>query len=121
MWRYQQSTGELRDSDGALVATGYAGVGADKNKPESEGIANRGPIPRGLYRIGRQRDTESHGPIVMRLTPSVDNEMFQRAGFLIHGDSIVMPGAASQGCIILPRTIRLEIAASPDRDLEVIA
>ena len=39
----------------------------------------------------------------MPLIPSPTNEMFGRSEFLIHGDSLEHPGAASEGCIILPR------------------
>jgi hypothetical protein len=46
--------------------------------------------------------------------------MFGRSGFLIHGDSIIRPGTASRGCIILAREIREQIAASGDADLEVV-
>lgn len=45
--------------------------------------------------------------------------MCGRSGFLIHGDSIAHTGQASHGCIILPRSVREQIAASGDDELEV--
>jgi hypothetical protein len=53
----------------------------------------------------------------MRLTP-VGHDAFGRDGFLIHGDNLTHD--ASTGCIILPPEIRDMIAASEDRDLEVV-
>ena len=48
----------------------------------------------------------------MALTPAPDTNTFGRDSFLIHGDSSEHPGAASRGCIILPRNIRDQIAAA---------
>jgi hypothetical protein len=47
--------------------------------------------------------------------------MFGRFGFFIHGDSILNPGWASDGCVILGRMVRQRIAASGDPLLEVVA
>ena len=151
-WKYCQSTGQLYH-EGELIATGYSGHGDGKNCSAMQDKHNVGPLPRGVYAIGKPHDTTSHGPFVMALmpfgpppewNPSEEERaeydrlnqpehlagilsgalakfswMFGRDGFLIHGDSIVHTGQASQGCIILPRSIREQIAASEDDELEV--
>ena len=55
----------------------------------------------------------------MTLTP-VGHTANGRTNFLIHGDSTNHPGDASEGCIVLSRTIRQAIAVSGDTDLEVV-
>lgn len=120
MWIYRQSTGDLSHGE-ELVASGYSGNGPSKNNPADQGIVDHGPIPQGLYQIYRPRDTEDHGPFVLPLEPHLENNMFGRGGFLIHGDSITNPGTASEGCIILGRAIRERIAESGDNTLQVIA
>src|ERR1035437_2005502 len=104
-WTYEQATGKLLH-DGDLVATGYSGAGGGKNNPTTQDVHNVGPIPIGHYTIEAPVDTVTHGPYVLRLEPDLANEMFGRAGFLIHGDSVVHPGTASEGCIIQARTVR---------------
>lgn len=118
-WDYEQSSGQL-SKDGVQVAVGYSGAGEGKNNPAMQSVPNVGPIPLGSYTAGDPYDTMTHGPFVLRLTPSPANDMFGRAGFLIHGDSVVAPGTASEGCIILDRAVREQIAASADRDVEVV-
>ncbi len=93
-----------------------------KNDPASQKLHNQGPIPQGKYNIGPVRlQTETHGPFVLPLIPDPANEMFGRAGFLIHADSIKAPGTASEGCIILPRDVRKAIIQAADYDLLVVA
>ena len=107
---------------GGLLAIGYSGApGIGKNNPVQQDVEDVGPIPQGLYRIQAPVDTVTHGPYVLPLTPDPANEMFGRAGFLIHGDSVVDPGTASKGCIILPRFARQRIWESPDHVLTVVA
>jgi hypothetical protein len=62
------------------------------------------------------------GPLVMRLTPDPGNEMFNRGGFLMHGDLVTEVGLrlASLGCIIEPHATRLAVANSKDFYLQVI-
>lgn len=84
-------------------------------------VHNVGPIPAGNYFIQKPEDTVTHGPYVLPLVPYSSNEMFGRSGFLIHGDSVVNPGTASEGCIILSRDVREKIWASTDHGLTVIA
>ncbi|AVJ16440.1 DUF2778 domain-containing protein [Serratia sp. JUb9] len=119
-WVYQQSTGKL-SRNGKLVSIGYAGADKGKNNPELQNVTNVGPLPRGKYIItGRPFHHPTTGKYSIRLQPCPSNEMFGRAGFLIHGDSIARPGTASTGCIIMPLRTRQEIWASNDRYLEVI-
>lgn len=124
MWTYEQRTGHLYDATGELVATGYSGFGPGKNAPAWQDHHDVGPIPCGTYTIGEPECVTvagSHGPFVLRLSPFASNAMFDRAGFLIHGDSGSHPGSASHGCIILPRPIRERIADSGDHFLTVEA
>ena len=119
MWTYDQRSGAL-GKDGQRVATGYSGFGQGKNNPELENIHDVGPIPKGVYGIGPPHDTPTHGPHALALTPEPGTNTFGRDGFLIHGDSVQNPGTASHGCIILPRTVRDQIAASGDRQIQVV-
>jgi hypothetical protein len=121
MWRYEQVTGRMLDSAGELVAVGYAGKGVGKNNPALQDQHNLGPLPQGMYSILAPVDTRTHGPYVLWLLPAAMNEMFGRSGFGIHGDSVVEPGTASDGCIILPHAARVQIGESGDRALEVVA
>ena len=119
-WRYEQRTGRMYGPDGSLAGTGYSGAGYCKNIPETQSMHNQGPIPRGIYHIGKPQDTVTHGPFVLPLTPDPSNQMFGRYGFLIHGDSVVHPGTASEGCIIMSKDVRQAIAISGDTDLQVV-
>lgn len=119
MWIFEQKTGRLLH-DETYVATGYAGFGEGKNNPALEQVHNVGPLPKGNYTIGMARDTHDHGPCVLPLTPDPKNEMYGRAGFLIHGDSIPNPGTASHGCMIFARPVRNKISESEDRELQVV-
>ena len=122
MFTYEQSTGRFLDSSGNLLAEGYSGKGGGKNNPAMERVPDVGPIPAGLYHINPPIDTIEHGPFVLTLIPNEWNEMFDRGGFLIHGDSVEHPGEASEGCIVLPRPARERIAESlaGDNLLQVI-
>lgn len=124
-WLYEQATGHLYESDGQLIGTGYSGGNCGKtpegkNNPAMQKIPNVGPIPRGFYRIGTPQDTITHGPYVLHLDPMPTNEMFGRSGFLMHGDSVVHPGIASEGCIIMDRDVRGRVWVSQDQWLQVI-
>jgi hypothetical protein len=119
-WTYQQSTGLLENADRSMVATGYSGHGEGKNNPAMQDRHNIGPIPQGLYRVGNLQQTAQHGPDVRALDPHPENRMFGRGGFMVHGDSIVNPGEASEGCIIMPKSIRVSWLAAGDV-IEVVA
>ena len=128
-WIYEQRTGRLLHL-GELVATGYSGwddgdgvaePGEGKNDPARQHVRGKGPIPRGSYMVnGPPFQHPKCGAYCLRLVPAPDNEMFGRAGFLVHGDSRVKPGTASEGCIIVHRTARERIWRSGDRYVEVI-
>ena len=107
-WIYQQVSGTLYSADGEMVYTGYSGHGDGLNNPAYENVPDVGPIPRGSFVIGTPHDSETHGPVVLPLTPMESTETFGREGFLMHGDEVEHPGQhlASHGCIIMPRTIR---------------
>lgn len=115
-WVYSQSTGRLT-RNGQTVATGYSGAGSGRNNGQVEAQRNVGPIPRGLYTIGPARDTSTHGPHAMTLTPDGHNAR-GRDGFMIHGDNTRHD--ASTGCVILPRDVREQISNSRDNELEVV-
>ena len=82
-------------------------------------IQDIGPIPRGRYTIGSATDHPS--PFTLSLTPDPANDMCGRSGFLIHGDSVQLPGWASQGCIVIADPlIRKKIAESGIDQLSVV-
>jgi len=121
---YSQSTGlfSIEDFDGnvAALGRGYSGHGADRDNPDSEIIAGRGPIPRGVWKI---HDPVHHirlGPLAFYLEP-VGHDAHWRTEFFIHGDNSRGDRSASTGCIILERRVREAIAAlSSIRVLDVI-
>lgn len=119
-WLFEQTTGWMISQTGARLAQGYSGAGAGKNNPAYENVEDVGVIPAGTYTINAPIDSPTHGPYAMPLVPSPANEMFGRSEFLIHGDSLEHPGAASEGCIILPRFARERIWESLDHQLVVV-
>ena len=126
MWTYIQKTGELLH-DGLHIAFGYSGYDDPetelhgKNSPELQNVEEVGPVPVGKFTIGPPHDTLTHGPFVLPLTPDPANEMFGRSGFLMHGDSVIDPGSASRGCIVMSRQVRKRVAESGDKLLQVIS
>ena len=66
---YSQKTGKLT-LDGKEVGKGYSGHGDGKNNPEKEKMKNVGPIPAGVWTIGKAFKHDSKGLTVMRFTPS---------------------------------------------------
>lgn len=119
MWIYSQRLGELSHDD-ELVAYGYSGAGEHKNRPESQHLKQLGPLPQGIYTIGRPYDSKLRGPFCLPLTPDPKNQMFGRSAFLMHGDSKKAPGSASKGCIILARHVRERVWKSGDNTLKVV-
>jgi len=115
MFTYSQTSGML-DHDGALAGTGYSGHAEGRNNPAMQSVHNIGPIPQGLYAIGPPFDTATHGPHVMALTP-VGHDALGRSGFLMHGDNVKHD--ASEGCIIMLRTVRDLVSNSGDKQLTV--
>ena len=119
MMTYSQGSGLFTFADGSM-AHGYSGNGQWKNDPHSQDVKGHGPLPRGLYTIGEAIVHPHLGSVAMPLSPHPDNDMFGRGSFYIHGDSVAHPGAASEGCIILPHDVRLRISQGEDRTLKVV-
>ena len=117
-WQWDQSAGVL-SRDGAVVAHGYSGRDLGKNNPAMQAATGVGPIPAGRWRIVRLYDSANFGPCALELAPAAGTDTLGRSAFRIHGDSLAYPGAASHGCIILPRPVREAIWRSGDRALEV--
>ena len=124
-WLYEQVSGRLLDPNGDIAATGYAGGNAgknmdDRNNPDMQDRPNIGPLPVGKYTLGKPVLQSHLGQFAIPLIPSPENEMFGRSAFYIHGDSIRNPGKASEGCIIVSRSVRERMWASDDHDLTVV-
>ena len=119
MFTYSQSTGHFCHDD-LLLCEGYSGFGIGKNNPSEQSVKKVGPIPVGSYQISTPFDSVDFGPICFYLAPDKSNVMYDRSGFLIHGDSIKNPGNASHGCIVLQHSTRSVIAAINPRRLLVI-
>lgn len=116
VWTYKQSTGEMFH-DGVLVGQGYSGVLTNKNNPDRQHVRGMGPLPRGTYRIGST--TASKGPMTIELHQT-SGDSFGRSLFRIHGERTHGPlGFASEGCIILPPSVRHQIRGSSE-SLEVV-
>ncbi|MEQ4531313.1 MAG: tlde1 domain-containing protein [Mixta sp.] len=96
----------------------YAGAPGYKDNPDFQCEINKGPLPRGKYRIGPPiAKHPTAGRFVLRLTPYKENAMCGRSGFLIHGDN--GKGTASNGCIVMAFENRQKIATSQDKELIV--
>ena len=117
-WVYSQRTGEI-SNNGIVIGRGYSGLGLGKNNPHMQNVGFTGPIPRGVYCIGRVYHSIGKGPITMKLIP-IGHSALGRTLFRIHGDNQKMNFTASEGCIILSRPIREKIANSGDTRLEVV-
>ncbi len=112
----------MTDPNGNVVATGYSGHNGGINDPSQQSVPNVGPLPQGSYTIGPPHTPIDHlGPNALPLYPDPANEMFGRFGFFIHGDNAAANFTASDGCIIMPPTIRQSIVDSGDTALSVIA
>lgn len=118
-WKYKQSTGELF-KDGKLVETGYSGALTCKNNPDRENVRGMGPIPQGTWKIGSTGT--SRGPLTITLIHvsgnSYDRDMrsFRMHGEKAHG----IPGFASEGCIIMYASTRLQVSKDHGALLEVV-
>lgn len=120
---YEQASGRMFLVTAAgpeIVGSGYSGSSREggRNDPAKQCVEDVGPLPRGLYAIGRPRLGPS--PFSLPLVPSPTNLMCGRGGFYVHGDSLAAPGGASHGCIILDLPVRRRIAAAPTHILRVV-
>jgi len=102
--QYYQASGEFYIS-GKYIETGYAGAPDYINKPEAQCLVNRGPLPRGRYKMTYEGTYKTVHTI--RLTPMPGTDMCGRDGMLIHGGNVSR--TSSQGCIILTRETREKI------------
>jgi len=123
---FEIRTGQMLDADGKLIATGYAGGACGQypdavNNPAMCDRHGIGPLPPGLYRMGQPVDHSTLGPFAIPLTPDPSNQMYGRADFYVHGDAVGHPGAASDGCIIMPREVRELLNQSQDREIRVVS
>lgn len=124
---YRQCNGEfliLEVDDGGQErvvydARGYAGRHDGRNRAELEDVRNVGPLPRGRYSV-EVAEHRRFRPPAFRLSPFPQNLMHGRSGFWIHGDSMVSPGNASSGCIVLDRPAREAVAYYEVSTLEVV-
>jgi hypothetical protein len=117
MFIYEQETGRFYHAK--LLSIGYAGHGEGINNGSLQHKRDVGPIPAGDWKIGANPIS---APTVTTLTlePEPATKTFGRSGFLIHGDSAGGTKAASRGCIVLPRHVRLQVAGATDKRLLVI-
>ena len=120
MWTYKQSTGEILDASGVVVGRGWAGQREGKNNPSLQHVHNVGPLPKGIYSIGKPYDSPHTGLYTMALTPDPSNEMFGRSEFRIHGAAYTNPELSSDGCIIQIHPVRQAIWESNDHDIQVV-
>jgi Protein of unknown function (DUF2778) len=125
MWTFESSTGKWFNPAGQFVVKGYAGGNCGKNpeginNPSMQNVHNIGPLPEGMYTLGKLL-LESHlGKYAIELLPDADNQMFGRADFYCHGDTDPA-GRASEGCIILPHDNRVALWTSSDKRVKVVA
>lgn len=119
-WLYESSSGWL-SRKGSRLARGYSGAPGAVNDPAQQSLHDAGPIPEGIWMMGEPRDTVEHGPFAIPLVAMAGTETFGRSDFMVHGDSKEHPGAASKGCIIMPRFARERLVESGEKLLEVRA
>jgi len=121
-WRYQISTHTLTGPSGTTVSTdGWAGHGEGLNNVAMQDVKNVGPLPVGWYTFEEPHDSPHTGPYTMNLTPDAGNEMHDRGDFRCHGAAFEHPELSSDGCMIQPKPVRVNIWTSGNRRLEVIA
>lgn len=114
-FRYRISTGifVLEDDGGnkCFIGQGYSGAVGHQNKPQSQGLVAKGPIPRGLWQLGSAFKHARLGEVAIPIWPKSQETALGRSGFYIHGDNQRADGTASSGCIILNRKSRDYIEA----------
>lgn len=117
-WVYNVKTKKFTLNREYMFEARYAGAPGYKDNPEHECLVNKGPLPRGRYRIvGVPFTHKKAGRYTLRLEPDAHNKMCGRAGFLIHGDSKKDPGTASNGCIVVDFGFRQKIWDSNDKEI----
>ena len=110
---YNVSTGviQLVDPQAGVkgLGVGYSGHGSFINDPSREAEAGLGPIPVGVWKMGRAVHHQNLGPAAIPLSPFGHNAR-GRTEFFIHGDNGRGDRSASRGCIVLPRYCRTILA-----------
>lgn len=111
---YSQGTGQLKDSDGKVLTTGYAGRGKGVNNPGMQDKPYVGPIPKGKYVAGDPVDKPNTGKYSIPLIPDEDTrQSFPKDrdpdSFYMHGDNRKRDQSASHGCPIIEPSIRKKI------------
>lgn len=119
VWTYHQRTGELW-RNGAKVATGYSGNGQGLNNPDMENVRAIGPIPKGRWQMDGVYNSAKVGPYAIILDPVSGTETFGRSAFRVHGDNSKGNRSASNGCIIMPRSVREMMWQFKDHILDVV-
>lgn len=115
-WTYNVMLKTFKHNGNYKFKALYAGAPGYKDNPEYECLSNKGPLPRGKYKIvGFPFKHKKAGLFTLRLEPDRGNSMCGRDGFLIHGDNQKEPGTASNSCIVLPRRFRENIWGSNDK------
>lgn len=107
MWTYQQ-TGHLITPGGQPSEhRWYSGYGDHANKPQDEGMAGMGPLPRGTYRLSKLiAHPTSLGPVAIHLIPDAPtyNRIIQLGrspmSFFIHDGDVAHDMLASEGCLV---------------------
>ncbi len=126
-WQYSIPTGTLTDPNGVREAVGYSGHPPHINDAAAIGMEAIGPCPPGSYTIGPPHDSPKTGPYTLTLTPDTPTAAYiaslgrDPASFRVHGDVIGHAGEqiASDGCLIFPLPVRMEMWESSDHSLIV--
>lgn len=124
MWVYNQTSGRLYNDTvkrEAAYSLGYAGLGAGKNNPDLADRFNVGPLPVGVYRIGKPYDSPHTGLFTVPLDPLPENDMLGRGDFKVHGENAEHPGESSNGCIVINRPARERLALDAGKLLAVVS
>ncbi len=120
-WRYEITSGQWFRPDGSPFAFGHCGHGDAMNDPSRVREKGVGPIPPGLYWLTQPRAHPRFAAPAMRLVPLFGTETFGRGGFWVHGANPTPdPTDDSEGCPVLARMPRLELADADVRLVEVV-
>ncbi len=120
-WIYEQSTGIIRDRQGAIAGVGYSGGGTFRNRPSAQMLAKCGPIPRGFWDVLGPRDIPDCGFYVLRLQPYIDTKTFGRDLFLVYGSCFDRADEPLMDRIVLPFVVRKQIWESGCHILQVVS
>ena len=126
MWTFAIEQGKIYDPSGAFFCPAYAGGNLGKNpedvnNPDAEGLANKGPLPEGIYTFGEPIEQGKLGTFAIPLIPDPSNDMKGRSGFYWHGD-LIGGGfeSGSEGCIVSAPVPRRTAWASSDHKINVV-